>query len=129
VVTFDASTFTRFWFSEYAPEIATADRDRMATPEVIAAGLGGRTEIRPIPIPLDCTDGFIEAYYGRPERLLEEPVRRAQSGWAFLPDGAEERAVTRLAADLADGTWDRRYGHLRTQPWHEGSLRLIVSRP
>lgn len=129
VVTFDASTFTRFWFSEYAPEIARADRDRMATPEAIAAGLGGRTDITAIPIPLDCSDGFIEAYYGRPELLLREPVRRAQSGWAFLADGVEARAVARLAADLADGTWDERHGHLRRAPTYAGSLRLIVSRP
>jgi SAM-dependent methyltransferase len=129
VLTFDPGVIVDAWFATYAPEIAMADGRRMPAPEVIAAQLGGRTEIRPVPIPLDCTDGFAEAYYGRPERLLEEPVRRAQSGWAFLPDGVEERAVARLAADLADGTWDRRYGHLRTQPWHEGSLRLVVANP
>ena len=129
VLTFDPAAIVRAWFAAYAPDIATADGRRMPAPETIAAHLGGRTEIVPVPIPLDCTDGFAEAYYGRPERLLEEPVRRAQSGWAFLPDGAEERAVTHLAADLEDGSWDRRYGHLRTQPWHEGSLRLVVSRP
>jgi len=129
VLTFDPLAIVQAWFATYAPDIATADGRRMPAPETIAAALGGRTEILPVPIPLDCTDGFAEAYYGRPERLLEEPVRRAQSGWAFLPDGAEQRAVDRLAADLADGTWDRRYRHLRTQPWHEGSLRLVVSRP
>jgi hypothetical protein len=129
VVTFDPAAIVQAWFAAYAPDIASADGRRMPTMEQIATELGGRAEILPVPIPLDCTDGFAEAYYGRPERLLEEPVRRAQSGWAFLPDGAEERAVARLAADLADGTWDRRYGHLRTQPRHEGSLRLVVSRP
>jgi ubiquinone/menaquinone biosynthesis C-methylase UbiE len=129
VVTFDAAVIAQAWFAEYTPEIAAADGARMPTPEAVAACLGGRTEISVVPIPLDCTDGFAEAYYGRPERLLEEPARRAQSGWAFLPPGAEERAVERLRADLADGTWDARHGHLRTQPWHEGSLRLVVSRP
>ena len=127
--TFDAAMAIAAWFATYAPDIASADGRRMPAPEKIAAQLGGRTEILPVPIPLHCTDGFAEAYHGRPERLLEEPVRRAQSGWAFLPDGAEERALARLGTDLADGTWDRQYGHLRTQPWHEGSLRLVVSRP
>ena len=129
VLTFDPEVIVTAWFAEYAPDIATADGRRMPAPEEIAARLGGRTEISAVAIPLDCTDGFVEAYYGRPERLLEEPVRRAQSGWAFLPDGAEARAVARLATDLVDGTWDQRHGHLRTRPWHEGSLRLVISRP
>jgi SAM-dependent methyltransferase len=128
VLTFDPAAIRRAWFATYAPEIAAADGHRMPLPEEIAERLGGRTEIAAVPIPLDCTDGFAEAYYGRPERLLEEPVRRAQSGWAFLPAGAEARAVAQLAADLADGTWDRSYGHLRTQPTLDGSLRLVVSR-
>jgi hypothetical protein len=34
-----------------------------------------------------------------------------------------------LARDLEKGTWDVRYGHLRTQPHFEGSLRLIVGQP
>ena len=35
--------------------------------------------------------------------------------------------VHRLGRDLADGSWDRRYGHFRTQPQLDGPLRLIVS--
>jgi hypothetical protein len=31
--------------------------------------------------------------------------------------------------DLTDGTWDARYGHLRTQPEFIGSLRLIRAVP
>jgi SAM-dependent methyltransferase len=129
VLSFDPAVIAQAWFAEYAPEIADADAARMPTPEAVAARLGGHTETAVVPIPLDCTDGFAEAYYGRPERLLEEPVRRAQSGWAFLSPGAEARAVERLRSDLADGTWDARHGHLRNQPWHDGSLRLVVSRP
>lgn len=129
VSTFDAAAFGGYWMTHYAPEIAIADRDRMATPEAIAAGLGGQAEIRRVRIPFDCTDGFAEAYYGRPERLLEESVRRAQSGWAFVDDGVEQRVIGKLAADLADGTWDSRWGHLRSQPWYEGSVTIVVAHP
>jgi hypothetical protein len=34
--------------------------------------------------------------------------------------------VEKLALDLKNGAWNRRYGSLRTQPHFEGSLRLIV---
>ena len=33
-----------------------------------------------------------------------------------------------LSRDLADGTWDERYGYLRSQPFFEGSLILVTSR-
>ncbi|MEU2157183.1 hypothetical protein ABZ532_19580 [Streptomyces sp. NPDC019396] len=35
----------------------------------------------------------------------------------------------RLRRDLADGTWDRRYGQLRTQGHFEGSLVIVTSVP
>jgi hypothetical protein len=34
-----------------------------------------------------------------------------------------------LRADLASGEWDRRYGHLRSQPEFVGALRLITAGP
>ena len=82
-----------------------------------------------VPVPIDCVDHFTETYYARPERFLEPAVRQAQSAWGFVPPADAERAVERLRNDLASGEWDRRYGHLRTQPEFVGSLRLIIARP
>jgi hypothetical protein len=80
-------------------------------------------------VPLDCVDGFTEAFYGRPERLLEREVRAAQSAWGFVAEGVEERAVAHLRDDLASGAWDARHGALREQPAYDGSLRLVVGPP
>ena len=52
-------------------------------------------------IPIDCGDGFTEAFYACPESYLDPAVRRAESAWTFLEPGVEERAMTELAADLA----------------------------
>jgi hypothetical protein len=41
----------------------------------------------------------------------------------------QDRFTRDLSRDLADGTWDERYGQLRTQPSFDGSLILVVSRP
>jgi hypothetical protein len=41
----------------------------------------------------------------------------------------QDRFTGDLSRDLADGTWDRKYGHLRTQPTFDGSLILVTSRP
>jgi hypothetical protein len=116
----------RLWLGEYAPELFAVESRRYPAIEHIAAGLGGGCEVRPVPIALDCTDGFTDAFYGRPERFLAPAIRKSQSAWGFLPPEVEDRIVATLAADLASGAWDARYGHLRTQPWFEGAVRLIV---
>ena len=79
-----------------------------------------------MPIPLDCIDGFNEAYYGRPERLLEPSARRSCSAWSFVASDAVARFETTLRRDLHSGAWDAMYGHLRAQPELDGSLRLVV---
>ena len=79
-----------------------------------------------MPIPLDCVDGFVEAFYGRPEALLDPEIRRAQSAWAF-GEPELERGLARLRDALASGAWDARHGHLRTQPESFGALRLITA--
>ena len=80
-------------------------------------------------MPLDCTDGFNEAYYGRPEALLDPAARLSCSAWSFPGPEVHDRFTRELTRDLADGRWDRRYGHLRTQPALDGSLILVTSRP
>ncbi len=96
--------------------------------EAIAAALGGNVEIIPVPIPLDCTDGFAEAYYGRPERLLDRNARLACSAWSFLDPSVVERFEADLARELETGAWDSKYGHLRTQAAFGGSLKLVSGR-
>jgi len=122
----DPAALDRSWLAVYAPEVIATEASRYPAPAEVARLLGGEVEILDVPIPLDCTDGFGEAYYGRPERLLEPGARLANSAWSFVGPEVEERFVASLSADLADGSWDARFGHLRDQPEFDGSLRLIV---
>jgi|SRR5579859_1261707 len=126
ILTFDRDALDGWWLNDYAPELIAAERKRYPDIAVIAQALGARTEVRKIPIPLNCADGFSEAFYGRPEKMLEPSVRRAQSAWGFVEAGVEARFEAALRADLASGLWDQRYGALRRQPSFEGSLRLIT---
>lgn len=129
VVAFDGPALEQWWLNDYAPELIAAEQSRYPAIDAVAAALGRRTDVDTIPIPLDCTDGFTEAYYGRPERLLDPAVRRAQSSWGFVDASVEPRFDEQLAADLASGAWNERYGEWRKRPVYEGSLRLIVGRP
>jgi len=118
----------RFWLNDYAPEAIAVEASRYPAMARISAALG-QADILSLPIPLQCTDGFSEAYFGRPERLLEPGARLANSAWSFVDPSVGDRFVDHLGRDLADGSWDRQHGHLRSQPFFEGSLKLIVGRP
>ena len=83
----------------------------------------------PKPVPLDCVDGFNEAYYGRPERLLDPGARRANSAWGFVGPDVAQGYADHLAHALESGEWDRAHGGLRTRPTFDGSLVLVRARP
>ena len=129
ILTCDPALLRTWWLYEYAPEVIDAEASRYPSMETLAAGLGGSLTITRVPIPLDCTDGFNDAYYGRPEMLLNPQARLACSAWSFVDPSAAARAEQRLSGALANGTWDARYGHLRQQPYLEGALVRVVARP
>ena len=127
VLTFDPDELQRFWLTDYAPEVTAAESRRMPAMSTLVEGLGPSTTIEALAIPARCTDGIVEAYFGRPEAFLDERVRRAQSSWGFVEEQAQADAVERLRSALDDGSWDERHGHLRTAAEYDGSLRLVVS--
>jgi hypothetical protein len=129
VLTFDGSALDALWLGEYVPELYAAESRRYPPIQQIGAAIGGSYEVRPVPVPIDCVDGFTEAYYARPEAFLDERVRAGQSAWGFVEPAAIERGIGRLRAELESGEWDRRHGALRTQPTFTGSLRLLIGRP
>jgi SAM-dependent methyltransferase len=126
VLTFDGDALGRMWLADYAPELFAVERRRYPAIDRIEAELGGGCTVSTVPIPFDCVDGFIDAFYGRPEQFLDPAVRKSQSAWGFVEPAVEKRIVAALAADLESGAWDAHHGHLRTQPWFEGAARLIV---
>jgi SAM-dependent methyltransferase len=128
-LTADPTRLRTYWLHEYSPEVIDVEASRFPPIETIANLLGGMTTVTPVPIPLDCTDGFNDAYYGRPEMLLSPAARRVCSSWSFVEPAAVASFETNLARDLADGTWDRRHGHLRSREFFEGALVLVVSVP
>ena len=128
VLTFELESLVA-WQKDYLREGLELERPRFPAIDDVAAALGGRVRVERIPTPADCTDGFFEAFWNRPEALLDPDLRAAQSMWRLLDEGVEERIVQRLAADLASGAWDAAHGHLRDRAELDGALRLIVAEP
>jgi hypothetical protein len=86
----------------------------------------GPVEISPVPIPKDCSDGFLHAYWRRPEAYLDPRIRRGSSSFWALPDLDE--GLARLEADLASGEWARRYRSLLDLDELDAGYRLVVAR-
>ena len=108
ILTFDGDALDEFWLAEYAPELIAAERRRYPAIEHIRAALGGVSVVTKVPVPIDCVDGFTEAFYARPERFLDPAVRRSQA-----PDSRSSRSRATARSSAASSTkpqadWDRR---------------------
>jgi len=130
IVTFDPDRIERSWLAEYAPEVLAAEaRRHPALPRIADALDDDTVTSTPLPIPFTCVDGFAEAYYARPERLLDPAVRRADPPWDLVDEFTVRRSVAALRTALESGEWDRRHGSLRIRPTYEGSVVLVTATP
>lgn len=114
----------KWWLLDYFPEIRSLDRSIFPSLDEFRAILGG-ARVTTVPIPEDCTDGFLGAYWKRPEMYLDPAVRGAMS--TFTKIEHPEWGVARLANDLASGRWQRLYGDLMNRTELDLGYRLVVA--
>ena len=127
ILTWDPAADRDFWLTaEYFPEILELDLPRFPSPASIGEGLG-RLRTIPVPVPHDCLDGFLGAFWRRPEAYLDHVVRDSISGFAQLDPEVVRRGVARLADDLRSGGWEARHGGLRQRESLDVGYRLIVA--
>ena len=124
VLTWDPEAAAQFWLNEYLPEMARVDADRFVPFDVFRAEMG-RCRVVPVSIPHDCTDGFFAAYWRRPRAYLSAEVRSGIS--SFSLDVDTTAGLARLAADLDDGQWAKRWGHLCDEDSLDVGYRLVVA--
>jgi hypothetical protein len=85
----------------------------------------GPIDVQPLPIPGDCVDGFLGAYWLRPEAYLDEEVRAGISTFSRLGNIGPQ--LQRLERDLTSGKWERRNAELRRRPELDVGYRLVVA--
>lgn len=126
ILTFDPQV-TGFWLvDDYFPRILEVDRSIVPTLAEFRQALGD-IEVREIPVPHDCSDGFLGAYWRRPERYLEAGVRGAISTFGRIGD--VEPGLQRLRRDLRDGRWHERHGALLERDELDLGYRLLIGTP
>lgn len=129
VFTWEHTIFSQFWLlREYLPAAAETDA-RLAVPITALTSLLGEDRVAtvPIPVPHDCMDGIGGAYWRRPHAYL---ARAAQDGMSLLtltPRSLLEEGLSRLRADLDDGSWQRRHADLLRLTHLDLGYRLLIA--
>lgn len=123
ILTFDPD-HRSFWLTDYLPELISIDAAQMPAMDSYADALGP-VRISPVPIPHDCADGFLAAYWRRPAAYLDPRIRAAISCFWSIDDA--DAKLDPLKHDLETGAWETKYGHLRQQESCDLGYRLVVA--
>jgi SAM-dependent methyltransferase len=122
LLTFDPSH--RPWLTDYFPELAILDEAQMPMMSDYARWLGA-VKVTPVLVPHDCSDGFLYAYWRRPESYLDARIRSGSSSFTAIGDA--ERGLQRLRQDLETGEWKRRYAELLAKDAYDAGYRLVMA--
>jgi SAM-dependent methyltransferase len=114
-----------FWLvRDYFPEILAIDR-RIFPSMAFLRAVFGAIAVHPLPVPGDCVDGFLGAYWQRPHAYLDEEVRAGISSFSRL--ASIDQQLERLERDLASGNWERRNAELRQRTELDVGYRLVIA--
>jgi SAM-dependent methyltransferase len=123
VLTWDP-TSEGFWLVQrYFTEILNIDRKSFSFLDQFRQ-FSKSVSVKTVPVPHDCQDGFLGAYWRRPEAYLDPLVRASISVFSKLKD--IESRIQRLEDDLRSGAWDRDFGYLRSLSELDTGYRIVV---
>lgn len=114
----------RPWLTDYLPELAELDAAQMPAMSNYERWLGA-VQIAPLPVPQDCSDGFLYAYWRRPSAYLDPLVRSGISSFWVIEN--VEAGLHRLRQDLETGEWERRYAELLARDEYDAGYRLVIT--
>ena len=110
-----------FWLYDYFPQLWTQDQALFPEAQRYREWLP-EAKLVPVPIPKQCRDGFLGAYWARPKAYLDEAVRASMSTFTKID---ARRGVQRLAKDLESGRWEERYGSILRYTHLDLGYRLL----
>jgi SAM-dependent methyltransferase len=125
VLTFDHAVLGAMWIMDYLPEIHELDRLRAPSIAEVADSINGITVIV-LPVPWDCVDGMMIAYWRRPQAYLDHRTHAGGSGLRQIDQAALHRGLNQLEGDLRSGRWQERYGYLLELDEIDCGLRIVI---
>lgn len=122
LLTFDPSV--RPWLTDYFPQLSVLDDAQMPKMDDYPRWLGS-VQVEPLLVPHDCSDGFLYAYWRRPEAYLDPCIRSGSSSFWSIED--LDIGLQKLSNDILSGEWDRRYGYLKLVNEYDAGYRLVIA--
>jgi SAM-dependent methyltransferase len=127
VLTVDRAVAERFWLvSDYLPGAADLFAPLQRVTELLPRD--GSVQVETVAISQDCRDGFVHAFWRRPQLLLDSSVRASMAVFAHLDPTTVERGLEQLAGDVDSGEWGRRHSELLERSELDLGHRLVVWR-
>ncbi|MCB2109161.1 MAG: class I SAM-dependent methyltransferase [Rhodobacteraceae bacterium] len=127
VLTHDATLLEDFWLiRDYLPG-ALPFIQRLLPPIEELKRFLPTADVRPVPVPGDCEDGFLCAFWRRPHAYLDRAVRDGISCFPMLGEAAVADAMQRLERDLGNGAWSARNQALDGAAAMDFGYRLLVA--
>ena len=128
VLSWDPAFRRRYWLGpEYFAHLLDDEGDPFPSLVDQAAALDAEVEV--VPIPWDCRDGFMSAFWRRPEAYLDPAVRAGISSLAKCSDEELAEGLARLRADIDSGAWARRHADLLQLDEVDLGYRLLIGAP
>ena len=124
LLTNDFDVCANFWLFDYFPELLRADRHIFPNIARFEDALGSLETIA-VPIPADCRDGFLGAYWKRPSAYLDPIVRESIS--TFSKIGNVDSQLARLESDIVSGAWEQPYRSLIGLEALDLGYRILIS--
>jgi len=115
-----------FWLTrDYFPEIYEMDKRIFPDLKELSEYFD-EVIARPLQIPSDCQDGFLTAFWKRPEAYLSSKVRQAMSPFSKIENLSQ--GLQKLTDDLASGAWARNNHAILDSSYLDVGYRLITAR-
>ncbi len=119
-------TSDRFWLTrDYFPEIHETDLRIFPALKELQAHFDD-VRVSPLPIPEDCKDGFLAAFWKRPQAYLSSEVRQSISSFSKIDRVSE--GLERLRKDLDNGAWAKRNQSILDAPCLDVGYRIVTAR-
>ena len=128
IFTYDPAFAGSWWLKrDYLSKLVALDIARFPTIAEQAGAAGESTVVETVPIPHDCTDGFLGAYWRRPRAYLDPRIRAGISTFHLPGADALLGGLERLASDLDDGRWEQRNRDILDHTELNLGYRLLIA--
>lgn len=124
-LTIDPEVLKEFWIYRYFPSLLTIDGRIFPGIERFAEAFAS-VEVKSVPIPADCCDGFLGAYWRRPSAYLDPLVRHSISTFSMINAREIDLGLEELQSEVKSGAWAERHAAIKDLNALDVGYRIVI---